>query len=119
MRYAVLQNNIVKNIIIADENTKNLPTGIFVDSFKEVNIGDLFNGEKFQKPELDEKLLAYNVRQERDTKLLESDVKVLSDRWVKMSEEQQNLWADYRQNLRDITAQEGFPYNIIWPTPPS
>ena len=24
--------------------------------------------------------------------------------------------AKYRQELRDITKQEGFPYNIIWPT---
>ena len=24
--------------------------------------------------------------------------------------------AKYRQELRDITKQEGFPYNVIWPT---
>lgn len=24
--------------------------------------------------------------------------------------------AEYRQELRDITKQEGFPYNIVWPT---
>lgn len=24
--------------------------------------------------------------------------------------------AEYRQELRDITKQEGFPYNILWPT---
>lgn len=28
------------------------------------------------------------------------------------------LWAPYRQALRDITDQPGFPDNIIWPTPP-
>jgi hypothetical protein len=27
-------------------------------------------------------------------------------------------WATYRQALRDITKQSGFPENIIWPTPP-
>ena len=27
-------------------------------------------------------------------------------------------WADYRQALRNITSQAGFPENIIWPTQP-
>jgi hypothetical protein len=27
-------------------------------------------------------------------------------------------WATYRQALRDVTAQEGFPNDITWPTQP-
>ena len=27
-------------------------------------------------------------------------------------------WADYRQALRDITGQPGYPLEITWPTPP-
>jgi hypothetical protein len=27
-------------------------------------------------------------------------------------------WAEYRQALRDITDQPGYPYDIVWPTPP-
>lgn len=27
-------------------------------------------------------------------------------------------WAVYRQALRDLTAQEGFPFNIDWPVDP-
>lgn len=27
-------------------------------------------------------------------------------------------WAQYRQELRDITKQEGFPFNVTFPTPP-
>ena len=27
-------------------------------------------------------------------------------------------WLDYRQALRDITSQEGFPYSVTWPTKP-
>lgn len=30
----------------------------------------------------------------------------------------QTLWAIYRQELRDVPAQEGFPANVIWPTQP-
>lgn len=29
------------------------------------------------------------------------------------------LWATYRQALRDIPEQAGFPADIIWPTPPT
>lgn len=29
------------------------------------------------------------------------------------------LWAPYRQALRDITAQPGYPNEITWPTPPA
>lgn len=30
----------------------------------------------------------------------------------------QNSWAVYRQHLRDITTQEGFPFNIDWGVSP-
>jgi sugar lactone lactonase YvrE len=32
--------------------------------------------------------------------------------------ENYNAWQFYRQQLRDITTQEGYPFNIIWPTQP-
>ena len=36
-----------------------------------------------------------------------------------LTAEQQAAWATYRQELRDITAQSGYPFNVIWPTPPT
>lgn len=36
-----------------------------------------------------------------------------------LTTEQQTAWATYRQELRDITAQSGYPFNVIWPTPPT
>lgn len=27
-------------------------------------------------------------------------------------------WVEYRQALRDITKQEGYPYNVVWPKEP-
>jgi hypothetical protein len=35
-----------------------------------------------------------------------------------LTAEQQQLWAIYRQELRDVTSQSGYPFNVIWPTPP-
>lgn len=55
---------------------------------------------------------AAEVRKERDRKLAETDWMALSD--VTMSEEM----ATYRQALRDITAQEGFPHSVNWPVKP-
>lgn len=40
-------------------------------------------------------------------------------RWAAIAAEQKQTWATYRQALRDITAQAGFPYKIIWPTKPT
>ena len=48
----------------------------------------------------------------RDIRLAETDVWALSDRT--MTAEQ----AAYRQALRDITGQAGFPADITWPTKP-
>ncbi len=52
------------------------------------------------------------VRQERDRFLAETDWWATSDRT--MTAEQ----TAYRQALRDITGQAGFPTNITWPTKP-
>ena len=56
--------------------------------------------------------LAANLRNERDRLLSETDWMALSD--VTMSTEMQS----YRQALRDITGQAGFPYSVTWPTKP-
>lgn len=29
------------------------------------------------------------------------------------------VWATYRQALRDVPSQSGFPDNIVWPVPPA
>jgi hypothetical protein len=55
---------------------------------------------------------AESVRSERDQKLKDTDWMGMSD--VTMSAE----WATYRQALRDIPLQEGFPNEITWPTEP-
>lgn len=53
-----------------------------------------------------------NIRNRRTNLLTETDWMALSD--VTLSAE----WAAYRQALRDITSQDGFPYSVIWPTKP-
>jgi hypothetical protein len=56
---------------------------------------------------------AANVRQQRNDKLKDSDWTQLADSPVDKA-----AWAAYRQALRDITAQAGFPWTIDWPAQP-
>lgn len=53
------------------------------------------------------------VRAQRDYLLKDSDWTQLPDAPV-----DQTAWATYRQALRDITDQAGFPETIDWPTQP-
>lgn len=65
------------------------------------------------KAALDEQQ-ATSVRNERNKKLSESDWTQLDDSPGTKKLE----WATYRQALRDVPGQQGFPWTIDWPTPP-
>ena len=56
--------------------------------------------------------LAKTVRAKRNQLLVASDTMALADRIT-------DDWRTYRQSLRDVPAQAGFPDNITWPTEPS
>jgi hypothetical protein len=60
---------------------------------------------------------AETVRAERDYKLASEVDPIVSNplRWADLTAEKQAEWAAYRRALLDITAQTGFPHNIIWP----
>jgi len=57
--------------------------------------------------------VAEQVREERDEKLISSDWTQVIDAPV-----DQTAWANYRQALRDIPQQDGFPLSVIWPEEP-
>ena len=57
---------------------------------------------------------AEEVRAERDRLLAESDWTQVADAPVVQLE-----WATYRQALRDIPQQAGFPENVTWPEEPN
>ena len=66
--------------------------------------------------EHDTLIKAMQVRKERDALLAECD-------WVTLKAADTNTsvdddWAAYRQSLRDVTTQDGFPYTVTWPTKP-
>lgn len=55
---------------------------------------------------------ARNARSKRDMQLSQTDWMALSDVTLTVP------WAAYRQSLRDVTSQPGFPYGISWPVKP-
>lgn len=59
--------------------------------------------------------LAAESRALRNRLLIESDWTQFKDINPQIS----NNWAPYRQQLRGITTQPGFPFEIVWPTPPA
>lgn len=57
---------------------------------------------------------ARQAREERDRLLAASD-------WTQLPDAPPGVraaWVAYRQALRDVSAQPGFPMNIVWPDPP-
>jgi hypothetical protein len=60
--------------------------------------------------------LSDNALGRRGKELSESDWTQLPD--VPLTESQVNSWREYRQALRDITEQSGYPRNINWPAKP-
>lgn len=54
-----------------------------------------------------------SVRAKRDRLLLACDWAVLPD-----AKTDKSKWQDYRQKLRDIPEQKGFPYTVEWPATP-
>ena len=54
-----------------------------------------------------------SVRDSRNVKLAESDWTQLAD-----STADKTTWAAYRQALRDLTKQSGFPWEVTWPDAP-
>ena len=60
--------------------------------------------------------LATEIRAKRDKLLTQTDWTQVTD--TVLSEEKQEEYKNYRQKLRDITKQEGFPYIIKFPLKP-
>ena len=76
--------------------------------------------EQWQEPENYQQLLfdeaASKVKQERQRLLTATDWTDTVSASTRL--ENYNAWQSYRQALRDITTQEGYPFNVIWPTQP-
>jgi len=83
--------------------------------FTKYVIGPIFNNQEEEdsyRLNIDTQA-SKGIRNNRNNLISESDWMGCSD--VVMSDE----WRQYRQDLRDITTQEGFPHNVEWPEEPT
>ena len=65
-------------------------------------------------PPPSEEEIAKSNRELRNSKLIRSD-------WTQLPDVPQAIkqkWSLYREQLRNLTEQEGWPYNVKWPIPP-
>ena len=60
------------------------------------------------------------VRDYRDNLLNTCDtVYCNAERWAAMTADQQKAWTAYKDALRDVPEQGGFPYTVNWPAMPA
>ena len=112
MKAHVIENTRVINTIEV-ETLDFMPN--LVDASLGGNIGDAWGGSVFSDPTPTAEstaALAVSVRSERDSLIAATDYYALTD--VTMDAEV----TTYRQALRDVPTQAGFPYTITWPTAP-
>jgi len=117
MKLAEIKRNKVVNIIEVDPiNIPNWAKGWPDVSKGEGNIGDSYDGVSFSKPPVPVAELAADIRAKRDALIAESDWTQLAD--SPFTAAQKAVWASYREALRNIPQQAGFPSTITWPTQP-
>ena len=107
MRYAIVENDIVTNVVVGDK-----PLAATWIASDVAQIGDLYIDGEFVPPAPDYDAQWAIVRTQRNAKLAASDWTQLPDAPVDAAE-----WAEYRQALRDVTDQTD-PFDIAWPTAP-
>lgn len=69
---------------------------------------------------LDDDLLDYKssmIREQRNKLLDETDKYMTAD--YPITDELRNALKDYRQSLRNLPEQDGFPENVVWPEMPN
>jgi hypothetical protein len=116
MAYAYIDNGVVKECFRVDPFRIVTPgyAALFVEVSDEVEQGWIYDGETFSPPVKVELDLAMAERDARNQKLVATDWTQLPD----VPEATRNAYTAYRQALRDVPAQEGFPNDIVWPVAP-
>jgi hypothetical protein len=112
-KYVVIENGTVVNKVLSDAEYATKQGWMPAPEF--VQIGWVFDGQNWSnpnKPTIEE--LAASVRRQRDALIAKTDWTQAAD----VPQATKDKWAPYRQALRDVPQQAGFPDNIQWPSKP-
>lgn len=114
MKYAIIENAKVVNTVICDDPDFAQTQGWLACPDHAGIDWDVINGEfvdnRPAQALVDDSLL---IRLKRNGLLAASDWTQLTDAPVDRA-----TWATYRQALRDLPQQAGFPSNVQWPVEP-
>ena len=117
-KYAQIENGIVVNMSVCEADVA-AERGLVLAT-DDAEIGGTYNGSTFaRKVVTDDRTDAEkenDARSQRNALLSQSDWAVMSD--SPLSDSDKTSWQTYRQALRDVSDQAGFPDNITWPTKP-
>jgi len=104
-----------ENVIegVANDATQYIQNGTVVDMPPKPDGAYYFDYATKQWAQ-DQSVQEANVKAQRNQLLQQSDWTQLAD----IPADTKALWEPYRQALRDVTDQPGYPYDIVWPTPP-
>ena len=109
MKAHIVENGIIVNTIEVD-SLDVMPN--LVEATEGV-IGWSYSNGVFAAPVIADEEAAKPLREKRNFLLSESDWTQVADAPV-----DQAAWATYRQALRDIPSQAGFPNEVTWPVEP-
>ncbi len=107
-KYAIIENGKVTNVALSESALES--NWIQSDV---AQIGDDYINGQFVTPAPDTSVQAAEVRAQRNALLSACDWTQLADAPV-----DDLAWATYRQALRDIPTQSGFPLDVVWPVAP-
>lgn len=94
---------------LIEESPKRAQDGIYYQSWKIVHMNE-------EEQLAVDTAKSREMRMLRDQRLVESDWSQLPD--APLTESQKIAWIDYRDQLRKVPSQQGFPWIIEWPAQP-
>lgn len=115
----ITESQLPDGVMIVKESSQPIPLRFqkLISGVSLVNgiVTKTYDTEVMSQVEIDDFTLntATEVRLERNRLLNSSDWTQVADAPV-----DKLAWGEYRKQLRDISMQEGFPFNITWPIAP-
>jgi hypothetical protein len=122
MKFAIISDNTVKNIVLAEPDFAQEQGWVQISEETPVGIGWGFDGTTFSEPEVNQQEVEENlwkmIREKRNGLLAQSDRFMLVDWFNSLPQEKQVAWTNYRHDLRNIPQTHSSPSEVIWPTQP-
>lgn len=100
---------------VADDETQYISKQLIVNKLEKPNWFYDYNYQ-IHSWVINEPKLIFQIIQQRNNLLISSDWTQIPNGPLTL--EIKEKWAVYRQQLRDITSQPGYPFNVVWPTQP-